>query len=343
MKTIDEIKDLIAQKITGQGNQVDVGNGLTTILNGIVDAVKVNVPANITVKVHAYKVDGDESGFEPNAGATGKVIVKGFNELGETLPVQEIDITLDEEGLAEIQFVANVGDTIGVMAKIADSGASCQMVQRVVGDVLIPLESYPVGIWEIGDGSINYTPGDDMFSGAAIVSEDFALALPPHQRANWDTEFIPWGGMFQKIPFVMKAASDTEAITDFDGALNTAAILSVVKDGNCAALIGSVMPEPHYSRINAFLPSAGMLKYLYDHKAEINAFIAAETEAYGPDVDYELLGDQYCWSSTDRVPALSAGYAAYAWIGGLYDGYVNITSRCSYYQVLSVSAFQTIY
>lgn len=37
MKTTEEIKALISEKIAGQGNQVDVGNGLTEILNAIVD------------------------------------------------------------------------------------------------------------------------------------------------------------------------------------------------------------------------------------------------------------------------------------------------------------------
>lgn len=37
--TIQEIRDLIAKKIAGQGTQVDVGGGLAAILNGTLDAV----------------------------------------------------------------------------------------------------------------------------------------------------------------------------------------------------------------------------------------------------------------------------------------------------------------
>lgn len=37
--TIQEIRDLIAKKISGQGTMVDVGGGLPAILNGILDLV----------------------------------------------------------------------------------------------------------------------------------------------------------------------------------------------------------------------------------------------------------------------------------------------------------------
>lgn len=39
MATINEIKNLIKTKIEGQGSQVDIGNGLPQILNGIMDAI----------------------------------------------------------------------------------------------------------------------------------------------------------------------------------------------------------------------------------------------------------------------------------------------------------------
>lgn len=37
--TKQEIKNLIAEKISGQGNQVDLGSALPTILNEIVDLI----------------------------------------------------------------------------------------------------------------------------------------------------------------------------------------------------------------------------------------------------------------------------------------------------------------
>lgn len=42
--TIQEIRDLIAKKIAGQGTMVDVGNGLSAILNGILDEMAA-IPA----------------------------------------------------------------------------------------------------------------------------------------------------------------------------------------------------------------------------------------------------------------------------------------------------------
>lgn len=56
MKT-QEIKDLIASKIAGQGNQVDSGGALFTILDAIVDAV-----ANATLPI--TEIEGQETSIE---------------------------------------------------------------------------------------------------------------------------------------------------------------------------------------------------------------------------------------------------------------------------------------
>lgn len=37
--TTNEIKAIIAEKIAGQGNQVDIGNGLVEVLNALADAI----------------------------------------------------------------------------------------------------------------------------------------------------------------------------------------------------------------------------------------------------------------------------------------------------------------
>lgn len=339
---MENIQEIINREIAGQGNQVDIAGALPKVLTVIVENAKFNKSAKITVNVKGYKVNDAEDGFDANAGATGTVIVKGFNEAGETLPVQEVAITLDEEGEANVEVEANIGDTIGVMAKIDGSGATCQMVQKVVGDVTIPVDSYPEGIWEMGDGYLNYSAGNDMFYGTCIITADFALILPPYQRAGWKNKQVSWGGMFQHIPFVKKAANVDEAITDVDGALNTAAIMSVVS-GDCAARTATIDEQPNYTRINPFLPSAGMLKYLYDHKAEINQFIDGENDAYSPETEYDKIPDLYVWSSTDTDPATTDNMAASAWYVGLDDGYVSHSYRSNDSCVLSVSAFQTRY
>lgn len=46
MATINEIKNLIKTKIEGQGSQVDIGNGLPSVLNGITDILQ-SVQKNI--------------------------------------------------------------------------------------------------------------------------------------------------------------------------------------------------------------------------------------------------------------------------------------------------------
>lgn len=63
--TKQEIKDLIAAKIAGQGTMVDVGGGLPTILNEIIDLIPAPSPS-----VEPLIVEGSfNSGyFTPNAG-----------------------------------------------------------------------------------------------------------------------------------------------------------------------------------------------------------------------------------------------------------------------------------
>lgn len=336
--TKEQIIEAVQLNIAGQGSQVDISGKLAGILSEIANGAKFNQQAKVTVRVYAYKNEDDE--WVRDAGATGNVIVKGFTESGETLPVQTLPFTIPEDGddnFAVVELTANVGDTIGITAKIAEKGASCQFVQKVVGPTTVPVEIYPAGIYEIGDGVLSITPGEDICNGFAIITEDFALALPTHQRSGYADEYVQWGGMFQPVPFVLKTDKDTEAVKDFDGALNSAAILSVIGDEKAAARVATDMGDVTYNRVNPFLPSAGMLKYLYDHKTEINAFIAAETEAYEPETDYDQLPNLTCWSSTDYKQ--DDDIAVYAWCVNLTVGLVNRYDRDNNYNVLSVSAF----
>lgn len=341
--TKEEILQAVQRNIAGQGSMVDISGKLPEILAGIAESAKFANKAKISVKVYAKKWDADNKSFVNESGVTGVLIVKGFTESVELLPVQEIPFTVPEdEEFAAVEVDATIGDTIGIVGKIAGKGASCQFVQKVFGPTTVSPEIYPAGIYEIGDGALSPTIVGDGYNGCAIVTEDFALALLPHQRDGWKENTVQWGGMFQPIPFVLKAATDAEAITDFDGALNTAAILSVVKDGDCAARVATIMPEPNYTRFGAFLPSAGMLKYLYEHRTEINALIAAANEEYKPEVEYQTIpNDIFAWSSTDYADDDNA--AVRAWdvnfgTGGVYDDY-----RGNYNRAFAVSAFQTIY
>lgn len=342
--TKEEILQAVQRNIAGQGSMVDISGKLPEILAGIAESAKFANKTKITARVYAKKLNEGGDEWESDAGATGVLIVKGFSESGELLPVREIAFTIpDDEEFAAVEFDATIGDTIGIVGKIAGKGASCQIVQKVIGPTTVSPEIYPAGIYEIGDGWLAPNPGDDMYNGCAIVTEDFALALPPHQRDGWKENTVQWGGFYQPIPFILKAADSNEAITDFDGALNTAAILSVVNDAECAARVASIMPEPYYVRFGAFLPSAGMLKYLYEHRTEINAFIEAETAAYGPDVDYQTIpNDIVAWSSTDYADDDNAA-AVRAWNVNFGFGYVDGDYRVSNLRAFAVSAFQTTY
>lgn len=338
--TKDEIKALIAAKIAGQGNQIDIAGALPGVLDGIVDSMRDIVPATLTVKIHSYNWDDDNQEWLADIeGTEGVLIVKGFDAFGQALPVRELAFVGEAEAdTIDIEIPVSVGDTVAVLAKVPGKGASCQLVTKIIGNVTLEPEVYPAGLYELGDGALypaSYA-GNDMYNGTAIVTEDFALLWPAYQRGN-ASDTLPWGPLFQGIPGMPGFYSEEDAVKDFDGALNTSAILSVIGGDSAAKVASSPTPSAQYNATGFFLMSAGMLKYLYDHKAEINAFIAAETEAYEPETDYQLIPDDYLWSS-------SIEDAVFAWCVSLYSGGVSgIYRLSSSVKVFAVSAFQTLY
>lgn len=105
--TIREIRDLIAKKITGQGTQVDLGNGLPAILNGILDAVEGGSSAEPLV------VEGtnSDSGFIESAGQpTFSEALEAFNS-GRPVFLH----FLDEE--------SNTDETVLVTSHSVDGGS----------------------------------------------------------------------------------------------------------------------------------------------------------------------------------------------------------------------------
>ena len=313
---------------------IDIGGALPTILGSLAERMSGEV--DVTVKVHSYKKTEDS--FEPDTEVSGSLYIKGFDAFGNVIPEQEIPFngSADVETI-DLSFKAHQGDTIAVLAKIPGKGASCQLVTKVVADCTLEPEVYPVGIYELGDGALSVNPGDDMYNGAVIVTEDFAILWPKYQREGFADETKQWGPLFQNIPGVLVAEDSNEAIKDFDGALNTAAILSVISGGSAAKVASVPTPQSRYNATGFFLPSLGILKYLYDHKVEINAFIQAETETYGPDVDYQLLPEDYVWSSTLYNSAVRA------WFLYFRSGNLGRSFRFNYSRVCAVSAFQTLY
>lgn len=85
--TIQEIRDLIAKKIAGQGTMVDVGNGLPAILNGILDEIAA-IPAppetvifDLTDFPKSSEIALPESRLRPicNAFKAGKIVLLKVN------------------------------------------------------------------------------------------------------------------------------------------------------------------------------------------------------------------------------------------------------------------------
>ena len=338
--TKDEIKALVAAKIAGQGSAIDAASVLPTILDGIVDTMQDITPATLTVKIHSSKWNDDDSEWEDDVeGAEGVLIVKGFDAFGKALPMREIAFVGEaEKSTINIEVPVSLGETIAVLAKVTDKGASSQLVTKIVGDATLEPEVFPAGLYELGDGVIcpASAAGSDLYNGTVIVTEDFALLWPAYQRENADSIYLPWGPLFQNIPGMPGFASADDAVKDFDGALNTAAILSVVGSDSAAKVASAPTPSAQHYATGFFLPSAGMLKYLYDHKAEINAFIAAEAGVYEPETDYQLIPDDYLWSSSIKD-------AVFAWYVHLGYGYVKSRHRSYSLKVFAVSAFQTLY
>lgn len=66
--TIQEIRDLIAKKIAGQGTQVDVGGGLPAILNAICDTLESGGGGGAAEPLVVIGTIDDSFFFTPNSG-----------------------------------------------------------------------------------------------------------------------------------------------------------------------------------------------------------------------------------------------------------------------------------
>lgn len=63
--TKEELKNLVATKISGQGNQVDLGNALTTILNELIDTKPERAPITIDLSSFDLSQNVDISSVIP--------------------------------------------------------------------------------------------------------------------------------------------------------------------------------------------------------------------------------------------------------------------------------------
>lgn len=98
----EEIKALINEKIAGQGNQVDVGNALPTILNEIVDAMGTGGSGAVVIEM-GYDIPGstfewteaaEQACIEAFNAGNFNVILKGVPSLPNFIVVTPASFTL---------------------------------------------------------------------------------------------------------------------------------------------------------------------------------------------------------------------------------------------------------
>lgn len=81
--TIQEIRDLVAKKISGQGTMVDVGGGLPAILNGILDLIAAAAAQSLAVPTLTAEESELDDVIEITAERfyelTSSPIIKGYN------------------------------------------------------------------------------------------------------------------------------------------------------------------------------------------------------------------------------------------------------------------------
>lgn len=93
--TKEELKDLIAKKISGQGNQVDLGSALETILNELIDLAPERKP--ITIDLSEFELSGEStdvtsaipSGYVPQEGDRVRLINDLYFFRGATVAANE--------------------------------------------------------------------------------------------------------------------------------------------------------------------------------------------------------------------------------------------------------------
>lgn len=125
--TTEQIKDLIASKIAGQGNQVDSGGALSTILDAIVDSVAdvptiFNLPEGVTeveeFDEHCVAIKSADWGYMPRIdGALLNSTIAGaaysaLSNAGVEEPIAKAafgTITANDEGLVDYELLI-VGD-----------------------------------------------------------------------------------------------------------------------------------------------------------------------------------------------------------------------------------------
>ena len=197
--------------------------------------------------------------------------------------------------------------------------------------------------WDVRDGEYSE---DCYYLGVLISSENTSFYIEEKSKAE---DSLRWAASRQyatavpTMPLIPIEPSKFDGVwnaaweyavelarQDFDGNLNTAKILAFDGAAPAAKFCESVEV---YDFRQAFLPSAGQLYLMYLNKEAIESLIS---DANGAGREYDALGDDWYWSSTqeDEFCAWSVDMD----IGRTYYGNKNNNNY-----VRAVSAFQYKY
>lgn len=123
---VNEIKAIIAEKIAGQGNQVDIGNGLVEVLNALAEGLEAtdDVVAN-----KGFDVFGDKTKSE--AATEMGMTEADFDKLLHDYHVNKVINTVENN----TYFVTKGGASICLFSGSSGGTVSVVWVLRSVGDM----------------------------------------------------------------------------------------------------------------------------------------------------------------------------------------------------------------
>ena len=197
--------------------------------------------------------------------------------------------------------------------------------------------------WDVRDGEYSE---DCYYLGVLISSENTSFYIEEKSKAE---DSLRWAASRQyatavpTMPLIPIEPSKFDGVwnaaweyavelarQDFDGNLNTAKILAFDGAAPAAKFCESVEV---YDFRQAFLPSAGQLYLMYLNKEAIESLIS---DANGAGREYDALGDDWYWSSTQEDEFC-------AWFVYMSNGDTNDNDKYYDGYVRAVSAFQYKY
>ena len=363
-----EIMNLVASGIKGQGNQVDIGNVLGTILDSIIEKTPDTGDEGVTVVVRGCEYVSDTENADA-AVVGGKVVVKLLNPETKEISVEEFEIPAS--GL--ITFPVPHGYIYQVHSEVEGLAASTRLVFTSSQEArTIYLWNTSIGVYKFGynwamkddryrgfpflvaDGSVDTdsAPTDwdihedeenadeASFAGILVATASTSFIITPgalHVDSNGDAEGISWSrrAFGKGVPGIPKLYEEdpenwqADAKKDFDGGLNTALILAADPTAEAASFCAELAAAQDVYYNNFYLGGAGEMFALYENREAY----AAIQEDY---TDCPALGTLFYWSSSvyDRWSAASVNFGN----GNVGSNYMSYDDY-----VLALSAFQFDY